>query len=180
MPTPTYWRNLALKAAVDNPAENMVYAVFIEFVMKHKVPPQRFVVHPLLSLAWKTYVEGEVLNIGVANFTPPDTNPPLKLRFGVEAKRPIEVMESLPPAASLITHPSVVTAFHHLSFQARDQAKAAIKNGYPIAQNGDTVQWILLIGPYWTPVTFGPFTDAELTVGALNPTPLAALIGKRQ
>jgi hypothetical protein len=82
-------------------------------------------------------------------------------------------MEFLPPAASLITCDPVVIAFQRLAFQARNQAKAATKNGYPIAQNGSTVEWILLIGPYWTPVTSGPFTDAQLNVHALKPTPSA-------
>jgi hypothetical protein len=31
---------------------------------------------------------------------------------------------------------------------------------------GSTVQWILLIGPYWVPVVFSPFTEAQLTVCA--------------
>ena len=52
----------------------------------------------------------------------------LPIYFGVEAKRSIAVMESLPPAASLIIHDDVIIAFHHLSFQAKNQAKAAIRN----------------------------------------------------
>ena len=51
-------------------------------------------------------------------------------------------MEGLPPASSLIDIDEVRAAF-----QAQDQAKAAIKNQYPLL--GVTVQWILLIGPYW-------------------------------
>lgn len=73
-------------------------------------------------------------------------------------------MESLLPAASLTTHDDVITAFHHLSFQAKNQVKVAIKNGYPITQNGNMVLWILLIRPYWMPLMFRPFTDTELTV----------------
>jgi hypothetical protein len=73
-------------------------------------------------------------------------------------------METLPPAASLTTHDDVITAFHHLFFQAKNQAKAAVGNGYPIIQNGNMVLWILLIGPYWMPLMFRPSTDAELTV----------------
>ncbi|KAM6496228.1 hypothetical protein JOM56_008934 [Amanita muscaria] len=154
MPTPTYRKNVALKAVVNNPAEDIVYAVFTEFLMKHKVPPQRFVVYPQLSLKWNPDVEGdkraEVPDIGVGNFTLPGINPPSNYVLVLKPK-----------------------AFHRLSFQARNQAKAAIKNGYPIAQNGNMVQWILLIGPYWTPVMFGPFTDTQLTVRALKPTPSA-------
>ena len=52
--------------------------------------------------------------------------------------------------------------FHLLYLQAEDQIKAAIKNRYqPLPK---IVHWTVIIGPYWTPVTFGPFSDAELTV----------------
>ena len=54
--------------------------------------------------------------------------------------------------------------FHALSFQAQDQAKAAYKNNYPLSDEG--VDWILLIGPYWLPKKFGPFSEAESTVRA--------------
>jgi hypothetical protein len=65
-----------------------------------------------------------------------------------------------PPSLSIIRE--VEIAFHVLYFQAEDQAKAAIKNRYqPLPK---TVHWVLIIEPYWTPVTFGPFSDAELTV----------------
>ena len=51
--------------------------------------------------------------------------------------------------------------FHLLYLQAEDQIKAAIKNRYqPLPK---IVHWTVIIGPYWTPVTFGPFSDAELT-----------------
>ena len=74
----------------------------------------------------------------------------------------------MPPRASLLDHPDILCAFHRLSFQARNQAKAAIKNKSPIANNGVTVQWILLIGPYWVSETFGLFTKAELSVRAFK------------
>ena len=159
-----------MKAVVGSPLEDVTYAVFTEFLIEHKNPGHRFIVYPQLSLKWKPEDENdrraEVPDVGVGNFTLPGTNPPFKLRFGVEAKRAIAVMESLPPASSLRANDDVLTAFHHLSYQAKNQAKAAIKNYYPISHGTDTVQWILLIGPYWVPVTFGPFTDAQLTVRA--------------
>ena len=58
-------------------------------------------------------------------------------------------------------------AFHSLYFQAQDQAKAAgIKGQYPLLGVQYSGIWILLIGPYWVPVIFGPFTEDELTVRA--------------
>ena len=170
MNNPNYWRNVAMKAVVGRPLEDITYAVFTEFLIQHKDPGHRFTVYPQLSLKWKPEEEtdrrAEVPDVGVGNFTSPGTIPSFKLRFGVEAKRALDIMVSLPAAASLVTNDDVVTAFHRLSFQAKNQAKAAVKNHYPISQGAATVQWILLIGPYWTPVTFGPFTDAQLTVRA--------------
>lgn len=71
-------------------------------------------------------------------------------------------MKELPPPSSIIDSDQVRAAFHTLYFQAQDQAKAASKGQYPIL--GGTVQWILLIGPYWVPVVFGPSAEAGLTV----------------
>jgi len=159
-----------MKAVVGRPLEDVTYAVFTEFLIEHKNPGDRFIIYPQLSLKWKPQDErdrrAEVPDVGVGNFTLPGTNPPFKLRFGVEAKRSLDAMKSLPPASSLSTNDDVLTAFHHLHYQAKNQAKAAIKNLFPISHGTDTVDWILLVGPYWVPVTFGAFTDAELTVRA--------------
>ena len=91
MPTPTYWKNVALKAVVNSPPEDIVYAVFTEFLTQLKTPQECFVIYPQVSLKWKPYAEqdkrGEVLDVGVGNFTFPGTSPTFKLRFGVEAKR---------------------------------------------------------------------------------------------
>lgn len=99
------------------------------------------------------------------------TNPPSKLRFGVEAKRALDAMESLPPASSLLTNKDALSVFHKLVYQA--EAKAAIKNYYPISHGANTVHWILLVGSYWVPVTFGPFTDAQMTVRPHKTSPSA-------
>ena len=158
MPSSAYWRNVALKAVVGLPWEDVAYAVFTEFLVKHKNPYERFIIYPQLSLKWSPGRHdrcAEIPDVGVGNLTVPGHNPPFKLCFGVEAKRAIVAMGGMPPPASLIDHPDVVYAFHQLSLQAKNQAKAAIKNNYPIANNSTIIQWILLIGPYWIPVTFG-------------------------
>lgn len=163
-----YLRNISRKAVDDNPKEDVAYAVFVEFLGQHKTPAERFVIYSRLSLKWKPDIKEdrrlEIPDLGVGNFTTVGVTPPFKLRFGVEAKRAIEEMKGLPPASSIINIDEVRAAFHTLYFQAQDQAKAAIKGQYPLL--GGTVQWILLIGPYWVPVEFGPFTEAELTVRA--------------
>ena len=164
-----------MKAVVNCPPEDIVYAVFTEFLTQLKTPQERFVIYPQLSLKWKPYAEqdkrAEVPDVGVGNFTLPGTSPTFKLRFGVEAKRSTEGMQSLPSPSTILAHGDVITAFHRLFFQAKNQAKAAIKNGYPITNN--RVDWILLVGSYWRPCTFGPFTEAELDVRAHKISPSA-------
>ena len=163
-----YLTNISRKAVDNDPKEDLAYAAFVEFLGQHKTPSERFVIFSQMSLKWKPYIKEdrrlEIPDLGVGNFTTVGATPPFKLRFGVEAKRAIAEMEGLPPASSLIDIDEVRVAFHRLYFQAQDQAKAAIKGQYPLL--GGTVQWILLIGPYWVPVMFGPFTEAELTVRA--------------
>ncbi|KAF8337670.1 hypothetical protein F5887DRAFT_1063046 [Amanita rubescens] len=152
-PSPAYWQNVALKAVIGTPREDIVYAVFTEFLTAHKNPQERFVIYPQLSLKWKPDdpqdKRSEVPDVGIGNFTLPSTTPPFMLRF-------------------------VLVAFHRLFFQAKNQAKAAIKNHYPI--NGNTVDWILLVGPYWRACTFGPFSEAELTVRGHKQTESADFI----
>lgn len=165
-PSPSYWQNVALKAVIGTPREDIVYAVFTEFLTAHKNPQERFVIYPQLSLKWKPDdpqdKRSEIPDVGIGNFTLPSTTPPFMLRFGVEAKRAVQSMHLLPSPQSLLGIREVLVAFHRLFFQAKNQAKAAIKNHYPI--NGNTVDWILLVGPYWRVCTFGPFSEAELTV----------------
>lgn len=165
-PTPAYWWNIALKAVVGTPCEDIMYAVFTEFLMAHKDLQEHFVIYPQLSLKWKLDdpqdKRSEVPDVGVGNFTLPGTVPTFMLHFGVEAKRAVQAMHLLPPAQSLCEDREVLLTFHRLFYQAKNQAKAAIKNQYPI--NGNTVDWILLVGPYWRVCMFRPFLEAELTV----------------
>ena len=120
-------------AVTNLPKEDVVYAVFVAFLERHKPPTAWFITYPQLSLKWNPQDKHdkcvEVLNIGVGNFRLPDASSPFILHFGVEAKWSLPIMRSLPPPASIITDPDVLCAFHGLSFQAKDQAKAATKNG---------------------------------------------------
>ena len=166
-PEQRYQRNLAEKAVIGRPTEDILYAVFNEFAILHQ-QRHRFVIYPQMNLKWKPQDtrdrRSEVPDFGLGNFTLPNSSPNFKLRCGVEAKRAINIMTSLPPASSIMHIEDVESLFHILSFQAENQAKAAYKNGYPLSDNG--VQWILLVGPYWVPKMFGPFSEAESTVRA--------------
>ena len=54
-------------------------------------------------------------------------------------------------------------------FQGEDQAKAAVKGKLVPALEGMT--WSLFIRPYWTLVTYGPFSPAQLTTCTDKPSP---------
>ncbi|KAI0257210.1 hypothetical protein BJV78DRAFT_1160990 [Lactifluus subvellereus] len=129
-------------------------------------PPHRFSLYPQMKLRWNPSNEKdqrtEIPDVGIGHFTPRGVLPFFKLRCGIEAKRAIDAMLGLPPPQSLKGDRAVVYAFHTLSFQALNQAKAAYKNNYPIFEDG--IQWILMVGPYWLPKKFGPFSQAQLTV----------------
>jgi len=127
-----------------------------------------FAVYSQMNLKWKLQdiwdQRSEVPDFGLGNFTLPATIPNFKLYCSIEAKCAIERMTSLLSANAIKSDSDVESMFHSLFFQAQNQVKAVYKNGYPLSSNG--VQWILLVGPYWMPKKFSPFSEAESTVHA--------------
>lgn len=172
--TQRYKLQLSRKAVVPSrdgslPAEHTVYGIFTDFLTPFKANyPERFTIYPQMSLKWKPQIisdrRAEVPDVGIGNLTPPGADVAFKLRCGVEAKRAIEVMTSLPHADEIRDLVEVKAAFHQVYFQAQNQAKAAFKNGYYLHQ--DKVLWICLVGPYWVLYTFGAFTEAQSSVRA--------------
>jgi hypothetical protein len=75
-------------------------------------------------------------------------------------------MSSLPRPEDIEANDEVKAAFGTLYFQGEDQAKAAIKNNVTFS---NPVSWLLFVGPYWTPVQYGPFTKGQLSVRTLKP-----------
>lgn len=49
----TFMKNLARIAVTGRPREDIVYGVFSDFVILHKIPPTRFTIYPQMSLKWK-------------------------------------------------------------------------------------------------------------------------------
>ena len=98
---------------------------------------------------------------------------PFSFRVGVESKRmEWELMRELPNPAGrmsdLRADEHLMLRFHLLRMQAKDQAKAVVKNRhFPRTQ---LVPYLLFIGPYWTFEEFGPFSEAELTVRSGKPS----------
>ena len=160
----TYYRQVSRTASNGpNPREDAVYPVVCEFLSVHKNPPYRFVLYPQMSLKWKPEdppdKRQEVTDFGVVNFTPNA----YKLRCGIEVKRAIDIMANLPDARYIKNREDVKDVFHAAKIQAMDQAKAAFKNNYCFDSN-KPIHWMLVVGPYWAPTQFGPFSEPELTV----------------
>ena len=166
-------RFLALTAAAGLPPQG-ICAIFFEFAYMHRESnPTRFIMIPSMSLRlecqWKPQgVQDqrcpESPAFGLGNFNFLDGRTSFKLRCGANAKSAIDIMASLPSAASIMHDHNVTTLFHQLSLQAENNAKTAYEKQFPLSDNG--IQWILLVGPYWTPKSFGPFSADESTVCA--------------
>lgn len=167
-----YWNSLAFEAVLDSPQEHVTYPVFVEFILKHKNFPERFIIYPQPVLKWKQNIKkdrrAEIPDIAIGNFNVPGTMPRFKLRLGAELKRSTPAMRTMPAAQSLLMDEETVNEFYYVFLQAMNQAKAAIKNQWSILPG--SVHWLLAVGPYWRPVVFGPFTEDELEVRALKPT----------
>ena len=164
-----YYLKVAWKASRDQPEESVVYAV-VEFMLRHKNPPCRFILYPQMSLKWKPNnpldTRQEITDLSLVIFTQNG----YKIRCGVEAKRATSIMAQLPDANYIIHNPQVQEAFCLAKDQAMDQAKAAFKNNYCFDRK-KPIRWILVVGPYWTPILLGPFSQADLTVRSHKPSP---------
>ena len=163
-----YYRYLAWKAV--NRYENLVYAVVSEFWTRHKQPPFRFIIYPQMMLKWKPAIaedpRREVCDFGIVNLTYES----FKIRCGVEVKRATPIMQQMPDPKYIIDKREVRTAFSGAKRQAIDQAKAAFKNSACFNPK-QPIWWMLVVGPYWTPVQLGPFSEAELTVRTHKKSP---------
>jgi hypothetical protein len=147
--------------------EDVVYGIITDFLLEHKVPSDRFVICPQLSIPWNPANpfdrRREVPDMAIVNFNLADHPILYRLRLGIEAKRPVPVMANLPLPDLIQDEVVVRSAFHTARFQAENQAKAAYKNER-IANPLGGVPWLLFVGPYWALEHFGPFTAEQLTV----------------
>jgi hypothetical protein len=83
-----------------------------------------------------------------------------QLLGGYQAKAAMELMRELPPPTVVKQDKKFQDIVNRMIKRAEDKAKAAFKNKtFP---QDATVKWIILIGPYFLIVPFGPFTDTEL------------------
>jgi len=84
----------------------------------------------------------------------------LQMLGGYQVKAAMELMRGLPLPTAVKQDKKFQDIVNRMIKRAEDKAKAAFKNKtFP---QDVTVNWIILIGPYFLIVPFGPFTDAEL------------------
>ncbi|KAI0287321.1 hypothetical protein BC826DRAFT_1045650 [Russula brevipes] len=77
-----------------------------------------------------------------------------------EVKAAMEPMRGLPPTV-VKQNKAFRDVMNRTIKQAEDHAKAVFKkNSVP---RDATVEWVIAIGPYFTIIQFGPFTDTELS-----------------
>lgn len=152
-----------------NALEDITYPVITEFLLVHKNPSHRFSLYSQMTLRWnpdRVYdYRSEVPDIGLVNFR---RNRPFILRLGVESKRMTSKMSKLPPTHIMERDEEVRDALHTAYYQAEDQAKAAVRGGHASRQR--PMDHFLFVGPYWTHVTVGPFSEAQMTVRTHKPS----------
>ena len=71
-------------------------------------------------------------------------------------------MVNLPSTRRVDGDKEVCIALHSAYFQAEGQAKAVVCGDH--APQQCPIDYLLFIGPYWTHITVGMFTEAQLTV----------------
>jgi len=78
------------------------------------------------------------------------------------------MMADLPPTNIVEDDDEVRFALHTAYYQAEDQAKAAMRGDHAPRQR--PMDYFLFVGPYWTHVTVGPFSEAQLTIRTHKPS----------
>ena len=149
--------------------EDITYPVITEFLLVHKDPPHRFTLYSQMTLRWNPDLvrdyRSEIPDVGLVNFR---RNRPFIFRLGVESKRMTSIMTHLPPSNIIENDDEVRFALHTAYYQAEDQAKAAVRGDHAPRQR--PMDYFLFVGPYWTHVIVGPFSEAQLTVRTHKPS----------
>jgi hypothetical protein len=121
---------LVQRSVMGTPSEYDTYGLITEALILHKKPMDRFVIFPQLSIPWnpsKTKDRRSALpDFGIGNFY--DDPPFIRLQGGIEVKGPTALIKGLPSPDVVSKDKEVMSILHAATFQAEDQAKAAIKN----------------------------------------------------
>jgi hypothetical protein len=156
------------QSVLGNPTEYDAYGLITEAFILHKQPRDCYTIFPQLFIPWRPEVStdsrGNIPDFGLGRYS--DSPPHVRLQGGAEVKKASPGMIKLPPTNVISKDEDVKNAFHTTQFQARDQAKAAVKGGHlPNKQ----LQWLIFVGPYFTVLEFGPFTHEQLITRTHKP-----------
>jgi len=159
---------MAQRSVLGNPTEYDAYGLITEAFILHKQPRDRYTIFPQLFIPWRPEVptdcRGNMPDFGLGCYS--ESPPHVRLQGGAEVKKASPSMIKLPPTNVISKHEDVKNSFHNAQFQARDQAKAAVKGGH---LPNKELQWLIFVGPYFTILKFGPFTKEQLITRTHRP-----------
>jgi hypothetical protein len=163
-----YLKRLVRRSVKGTPSEYDTYGLITEALILHKKPMDRFVIFPQLSIPWNpSKIKDKRSNLpdfGIGNFY--DDPPYIRLQGGIEVKGPTELITRLPSPDVVSKDKEVMSILHAATFQAEDQAKAAIKNE---KMPNKPLLWLMFIGPYFTIIQLGGFSEGELSTRSHKP-----------
>ncbi|KAE9385724.1 hypothetical protein BT96DRAFT_1006775 [Gymnopus androsaceus JB14] len=153
--------------------ESRSYGVLNEALYMHKGILQqehgvKFMIIPQLRIPWnprkKSDKRHNIPDIGLGKL-PRDGG--IRLQGGAEAKVAVECMKSLPSPDTICQDSDFRNALSLASIQGGDQIKSAIKSGF--LPDDLSIEWIVMIGPYFVLRYYGPFNEDELLTRGYRP-----------
>jgi hypothetical protein len=164
-----YLLELAQHSVLGTPSEYDAYGVITEAFILHKKPMNRYTIFPQLFLSWQPDTSsdkrGALPDFGIGRYY--NSPPHVRLQGGAEVKAAIPLMDSLPPPVIISNLPDVKDTLQTCSFQAEEQAKAAVKGRHLPADQ--TISWLMFMGPYFTRINIPPFSTAQLETRSHKP-----------
>lgn len=160
---------MAQFSVLGNPTEYDAYGLITEAFILHKQPRDRYTIFPQLFIPWHpkntTDGRGDIPDFGLGRYS--EFPPHIRLQGCAEVQRATPLMIKLPPTNVISKDSDIQNTFHICQFQARrDQAKAAVKGGH---LPNEQLLWLMFIGPYFTILEFGPFTNDQLITRTHKP-----------
>ena len=164
------------------PDESVVYGVLTQMLIEHQQlrPRGAFILCPQLRLLWDPIDPKDrcanLPDIGIGRLQQGGIT---HLQGGAEQKVAIiPPMATLPLSSDIINNTELRRKIALASLQTADQVKAAVKNR-AVPEN-QSIEWIVVIGPYFIVKSFGPFSEAELDTRGHRPNPSGDAITSRR
>lgn len=176
-----YLYTMASRSVMGGPNEYDTYGVITEAFIYHKVPYNRYTIFPQLYLRWKPNDPSDrrasIPDFVLGRYI--DAWPRVQLQGGAEVKKAIPEMEGLPHPNLMALNKRLQQILDDTRHQAKDQAVSAVKES---RLPNRRLKWLLFVGPYFSEIELGPFSDAELQTRKHKPNPsgdyMELLIGK--